>query len=353
MEPIYEYLEINTKDIWPFEADSYLKSQRTDEQIYNLRNILEHLIVSKRSIQVDNNQLITIQPFVTIEDYDNGLAKEYWVRHINELSETKSQADRVRLGYFNILDRKGIDSFFSYEQDIEIDKTNDQFDFWFALKLSQYDKGLKHIPTFLEYQLKRNFEMDKKSFDDFLQIIEVQYTDEIISNRVMKIVRNWIIKKYEEQNRYGQYLGKNRTFCFNKLKEDSLFTEKSEVLIIVTDFLDALRRSSFIDSKLKGKEFIRFFEPKEFEQQERFEWLESNDLLKRFILQLANSGVIVTLKGKDKWLIARDCFVKKRNNEISNYDPEKLENSSGKESSKSELLEKEIKNFVAKIKKLL
>ncbi len=352
MEPLYDYLAINTLDVWSFESREYLSGKRTDEQIYNLQNILERQILISRREQINRNQRVTIEPIITIKDYDQGINKEYWVRHVNDLLGAKTLSDRVNLGFFNVLDQ-GLDSFFSFEQNLEIDITNDQFDFWFALKLSQFDTGLKHIPTFLEYQLKKNFEMDKKSFDDFLQIIEVQYTDEIISNRVMKIIRIWIIKKYEEQNRYGQYLGKNRTFCFNKLKEDSLFTEKSDVLIIVTDFLDALRRSSFIDSKIKGKEFIRFFEPKEFEQQDRFEWLESNDLLKRFILQLANSGVIVTLKGKDKWLIARDCFVKKRNNEISNYDPEKLENSSGKESSKSELLEKEIKNFVAKIKKLL
>ena len=152
MEPILDYLDVNTIDIWTFEANQYLNEKRTDEHIIKVKSALEHQIVMSRRDQINKKLTVTINPIVTIDDYDNGTNRDYWVRHVREILGTKTIRDRVNLGYFNVFDA-GLDSFFSLEQSILIDKENDQLDFWFALKLSQYKSGIKHIPDFLNYQM--------------------------------------------------------------------------------------------------------------------------------------------------------------------------------------------------------
>jgi hypothetical protein len=326
MEPIYDYFQINTKDIWPFEADKYLKSHRTDEQIYNLRNILEHLIVSTRSIQVDSNELITIQPFVTIEDYDNGTAKEYWVRHINEISVTKSQADRVRLGYFNVLDRKGIDSFFSYEQDIEIDRTNDQFDFWFALKLSQYVSGIKHIPEFLNYQLQEVFNSDISVFCEFLEEVILQYQDEFIDDKVCKKTEKWIVSQrvelIDKQDllktkaapksalQVKQYTGGYRTFLLRKAESNVRYLNSAKNEMALHELWNDLVQAGILKQQTIEK-FRAIFLNVPIKKENRVDWSKSIKSLIEFVRALINSKRIVELDNVDHWLVTMDCFTLK------------------------------------------
>lgn len=361
MEPIYEYFEINTIDIWPFEADMYLKSQRTDEQIYNLRNILEHLIVSKRSIQVDNNQLITIQPFVTIEDYDNGLAKEYWVRHISELRETKSQADRVRLGYFNILDRKGIDSFFSYEQDIEIDKTNDQFDFWFALKLSQYSTGIKFIDQFLDYHFYETFNSDTNRYLDFLEEVVLQYKNELFDDRICVKTERWVTshkadisEKYVSQNSIDvkkfkpmekQLTGGYRTFLLIKAESDPVYFDRAINYEALTELWNGLLHAGIIE-KLKIENLKAIFLKTPIKNENRIVWSKSIKSLIEFVKALMNSKRIVEFGGVDHWLVTMDCFVLKHSKEIKFKSLSKPESKDSPYKHEIELI---VQKFVSKL----
>jgi hypothetical protein len=361
MEPIYEYFEINTKDIWPFEADMYLKSQRTDEQIYNLRNILEHIIVTKRSIQVDNDQLITIQPFVTIEDYDNGLAKEYWVRHINELSETKSQADRVRLGYFNILDRKGIDSFFSYEQDIEIDKTNDQFDFWFAHKLSQYSTGIKFIDQFLNYHFYETFNSDTIRYLDFLEEVVLQYKNELFDDRVCVKTDRWvtsrkadILEKHVSRNPKDvekfkptekQYTGGYRTFMLLKAESNPVYFDLAINDKALTQLWNGLLHAGIIEkSKIENLKAIFLKTP--IKKENRIVWSKSIKSLIEFVKVLMKSKRIVDFSGVDHWLVTMDCFVLKHSKEIKF---KSLSQPDSKDSPLRKDIELMVQNFFAKL----
>ena len=86
MDPILDYLDINTIDIWTFEANQYLSKKRTHEQIIKVKSELEHEIVMSRRQQINKNLTVTINPIVTIDDYDNGTNKDYWVRarHTNQ-----------------------------------------------------------------------------------------------------------------------------------------------------------------------------------------------------------------------------------------------------------------------------
>ncbi|MFC5047899.1 hypothetical protein ACFSTE_00630 [Aquimarina hainanensis] len=43
------------------------------------------------------------------------------------------------------------DDLYQYGQTIIIEMENPDFDYWFALKLRQYDTDLKHLKVFLDY----------------------------------------------------------------------------------------------------------------------------------------------------------------------------------------------------------
>jgi hypothetical protein len=361
MEPIYEYFEINTKDIWPFEADMYLKSQRTDEQIYNLRNILEHLIVSKRSVQVDNNQLITIQPFVTIEDYKNGIAQQYWARHINEIRETKSQADRVRLGYFNILDRKGIDSFFSYEQDIEIDRTNDQFDFWFALKLSQYCTGIKFIDQFLNYHFIESFKSDIVEYSDFLEEVILQYKNELFDERIFVKTERWVSSlkedisgKYVLQNskeaaksksKERNFSGEYRTFVLKKAEFNSGYFNSIKNQSAIHELWSDLVQAGMLKHQTIEK-FKSVFLKVNIKRENRINWSGSIKSLVEFVTALTTSNKIVEFGDVDHWLVAIECFTVKNSKDLkftSLYKPESKDSPFRKD------IELMVQKFLAKL----
>ena len=90
MEAIFNYYEINTIDIWPFEAHQYLMGNRTDEQTYRLKSILETEIIKTRKEKIQLNKTVAIEPFVTVADFDNDSKTEYWLRHLKEFENAKS-----------------------------------------------------------------------------------------------------------------------------------------------------------------------------------------------------------------------------------------------------------------------
>jgi hypothetical protein len=155
----------------------------------------------------------------------------------------------------------------------------------------------------------------------------------------------------EEINPFHQYTGDYRTLCLKQLLTDSTFLEKAEVLLAISDLLKELKKQKFIKSDLIVTEFIKLFGTGRLTSEERFIWLKSNFTLKRFVLIITNSGIIVPLKDKDKWLIAANCFVKSKNEELLEYDPEKLENSRGSDSLDTDGLHRMINEFVDLIKK--
>ena len=61
MEAILDYYEINTHDIWVFEAYQYLINKRSDDQIDHIKNILEQQILKTRREQIQLNKTITIE----------------------------------------------------------------------------------------------------------------------------------------------------------------------------------------------------------------------------------------------------------------------------------------------------
>jgi hypothetical protein len=325
MEPILDYFDINTIDIWSFEADQFLSQKRTDEQIMKVKSALEHQIMVSRGEQIVQNLPVTITPIVTITEYDNGTNAEYWVRHVREILNTKTISDRVNLGYFNVFD-SGLDSFFSLEQNILIDNKNEQYDFWFALKLSQYVSGIKYIPEFLNYQLQEVFNSDISAFCEFLEEVILQYQDEFINEKVCKRIEKWIVSQrvelIDKQDllktkaapksalQEKQYTGGYRTFLLRKAESNVGYFNLAKNEMALHELWNDLVQAGILKQQTIEK-FRAIFLNVPIKKENRVVWSKSIKSLIEFVKALINSKRIVELGDVDHWLVTMDCFTLK------------------------------------------
>lgn len=339
MEPILDYLDVNTFDIWTFEANQYLTNNRTDEHIIKVKSALELQIVISRREQINNNLSVTINPIVTIDDYDNGVNKDYWVRHVREIGDTKTIHDRVNLGYFNVFDA-GLDSFFSLEQYILIHKDNEQFDFWFALKLSQFKSGIKYIPDFLNYQMQEVYNFDVVVFCEFLEVVILQYKDEFIDEKVCLITEKWILSQRVEisekqdgvfNSNIEQYKKKGdyKTFLLKDVEFNPAYFKSDINESALHEFWQNLKLAGYIkDTKID--DFKALFLNTSINKDNRIVWNKSIKSLTEFVKALMNSNKIVGLSGVDHWFITMECFRGKKSQEIefkSLYKPDSNDSS--------------------------
>jgi hypothetical protein len=360
MEPILDYLDVNTFDIWTFEANQFLIEKRTDEQIIKVKSALEHQIIMSRREQINKNLTVTINPIVTINDYDNGTDKDYWVRHEREIGETKTIHDRVNLGYFNVYDA-GIDSFFSLEQYIVIDKENDQYDFWFALKLSQYKSGIKHIPDFLNYQMQEVFHLDADAFCEFLEEVILQYKDEFIDEKVCQKTEKWIeSQKPEIAEQHVSLITKEivksepkekrftvgyRTFLLRKAESNVGYFNSRRNESALHELWNDLVHAGLIEKQTIEK-FKSIFLNVPIKKENRIVWSKSIKSLIEFVRALINSKRIVELGGVDHWLVTIECFVLKNSKEIKF---KSLSQPESKDSPFKEEIELMVQKFCAKL----
>ncbi len=331
MEPIFENFEINTLDIWPYESSQFLNEKRTSEQIKRIKTDLEFLIVNTRREQILNKKPKTIFPFVTAEDYDNGTNKQYWGRYINEIFAAVTLFDRIKLGYFNVIDSNGVDSMFSYEQDIMIDPNNDEFDYWFALKLSQYETGIKYVFEFLDYQHQEVFKSDVSSFCEFLEDVILQFKDDFLDEKVCQKTQKWIeshktkvterneslitTKVVKSDTQEKQIIGKYRTFLIKKAESNPEYFNLNRNDAALVDLWNDMTQAGLI-GKITIEKFKKIFMNFHINKENRIVWLKSIKSLIEFVRALRNSKKIVALDGVDHWLITMECFVMKKSKDI-------------------------------------
>ena len=316
MEANFNDYTIDTIDIWPYEAQQFLSENRSDEHILHLKSILENLIIKTRKEQIQLNKTITIEPFVTVADYDNDSNKEYWIRHVKEFKNATSLKDQVRLHYFNILD-KGIDSFFSLTQEITIDRKNDDFDFWFAMKLGQYKDCVKYISNFLNYQLKVSFKRNFQKMEGFLILLICQYEGELLSEKVVKITQNWINKesnsvKEKKQAKNEINKGEEIEKTIHKTFYLDIVRSQPSILKKETAFIEAfqiLTNNGLISLDTPVDNFNAIFQSKPLEEGDFIKWIGTLIELKWLIQQICKKGICSHIIGIEKWKVAQNCFL--------------------------------------------
>ena len=157
MEPCYDYLEINIFDIWQYERQCFLSSKTDQEHMQKLTSKIQNKIYSyyenKKPISLSKPNKI-VEPFTSRVKYDLGEDKDMFVKHINEWNNrvTKGLKELIYLDYFLLNN-----CFFEYNYDIIVDVKDEDFNYWFYLKLRQYQSNPDKLYNFLEYQFKLNF----------------------------------------------------------------------------------------------------------------------------------------------------------------------------------------------------
>jgi hypothetical protein len=79
----------------------------------------------------------------------------------------------------------------------------------FNLKLRQYKNGLIYLKTFLEYQIKTNFENKVVKFREFMDDCLLQYRD--IDDGIVQAVNNWVKSRENSENRSTEVIDGRQT----------------------------------------------------------------------------------------------------------------------------------------------
>lgn len=78
-----------------------------------------------------------------------------------------------------------------YNNPVIIKRNNLDYEFWFTLKLRQYDGKLSDISNFLKFQLKTNFSKNFSKFSMHIKMCIRQYP-ELLTSRVIETTNEWI-----------------------------------------------------------------------------------------------------------------------------------------------------------------
>src|ERR1700757_359575 len=133
-------------------------------------------------------------------DYINNYTE---IRYPRDLKESEKATNFPFPNYFLHYDRESLyPVIISYGEPLMIPKDDDSFDLFFALKLSLTD--IMEIKSFLEYQLKKNFETKKNKYREYLELILVKYNDFLANGKTDIITNRYISEKLiDKQKKIG------------------------------------------------------------------------------------------------------------------------------------------------------
>jgi hypothetical protein len=178
MEINHNYYEIEIGDIWQHEQAQFLSGKTSNKLAKTIIEKAEELIVKNGDVS------FTVDLDVNASKTD----KSYYLRNLNDYKrDSRTLEGRYDLNYFF-----NKQSCYQYEQSIIIKPELIDFDFWFALKLRQYDAKLIEISNFLNFQQESSFNNNSSEIIDFLKVVIKQFKDEFLSERVIKMVQGWI-----------------------------------------------------------------------------------------------------------------------------------------------------------------
>lgn len=329
MEPNYTHYEIDTGDIWSYECDAFLDGKSTEGIAREVLDKIQ-LVICKRA-----------RPIFGIEKYDgNEESERYYQRQVKKFRDSLSDLEeRYRIEYFFFKDY-----LYQYDYNIIMNPKDQDFEFWFALKLRQYDGKIFSIADFLRYQLTNNFEGNTGEFLQFLKLILRQYRDSLLSQKVVDTVNDWMDDNKEtdaqkaarrsnkEQQKSDTYF---HTFLLKAYEQDAHYFTKN-INAFLEAFLELKSPSHrFIAENTSLEDFKAIFQNRNIPKNNRIVWLGSNVELQWFV-KILNYDLkrIADLK-YDIWIVTTRCFVRKNGDDFGEY---QLRNASGKRKDRYELL---------------
>jgi|SRR5690554_590555 len=242
--------------------------------------------------------------------------------------------------------------FYSFLFPIHVNRSTQDFNLWFALKLRQLNKNLFEVDGFLRYHLIEEFNSDSIDFNDFIRLVVRQYSDDLFSPRLTVTIKEWLnyqdkqtdpkkamVKKALKTidgNFLSFQLAKanpvNKKFLDNRI---SSWTELKEELVLTL----------FMHRSSTAKQLKAIFQNTAILKDQRVIWNGANIELKWFLEYLIEQKGVVEDPGKAKWYLATKCFVNKEGNDFT---IEQLSKANGKNLKRKNLLIQTLDKFFDK-----
>ena len=335
MEVNYTYFEISTGDIWEHERSKFLNGNCSEEFAHKLIHDIR-LLIEPNTEPVYNSEL---------ESND-----EYFQKKVDRYLNVATNLEELyALDYFI-----GYDGIYQYDYDVILGKETSDFEYWFNLKLRQYEDKILLIDEFLSFQLEKSFENKVDEFIKFLKMSIRQFEGEFFTKKVSDTVKDWIegsanqIEEPKVKNKAPIRSNKRE----RKMQEDfdsfllKAFIENPKYFIINAneqmEVLLQLKKNGFIDQAITPSQFQSIFQNKSISTKKQIIWQGSVKELQWFVKYLVyDSKKVVDLKN-DIWLVTAKCFSHKNGTE---YSDTQLRNASGKRIQRKELLESILENL--------
>lgn len=335
MEVNFTYFEINTCDIWDYERSMFLSGKSSEE--------LAHKLIHDIRVLIEPN----VEPVYNSELETN---EEYFQKKVDRyLNVATNLEEMYALDYFI-----GYDGIYQYDYDIIIDKDHQDFEYWFNLKLRQYEDKILMIDEFLSFQLDKIFESKLDDYVKFLKMSIRQYEGDFYTSKVSDTLKDWIETRSNqiEEPKVKSKPSIRSNKGERKMQEDfnsfllKAFVENPKYFIINAneqlEILVQLKKNGFIDSVTTPSQFQSIFQNKSISTKKQIIWQGSVKELQWFVKYLVyDSKKVVDLKN-DIWLVTAKCFSHKNGTE---YSDTQLRNASGKRIQRKELLESILENL--------
>lgn len=340
MEPILDYYAINIIDIWPYERSLFFNEKTTEERVLLVEKKTIKVIVDAANLQQHVEGKSPVEPFTDLKRYDSGEHDGYWVQRLQRWNRASGNSyERIALDYF-----LHQDAFYSFTQDIEIDLTNEDFDFWFSLKLTQYDVNIKHLSQFLDFQLNSTFKDDIPKMREFLKLLLIQYEDEILPPKVVTILNDWTnnLKENLDSQVHAELKNESiievhKTFYLDIVRDQPSILQSNIELI---EAFKLLKNTKLISEDSNFEQFRGIFQLKALDENNLIHWTGTLIELKWLVQEICREGICSHINGIEKWQVAQHCFVIKHKNQWVKIDRyTKISNASGADKNKSKIIE--------------
>ncbi len=305
----YKYYHIDIRDIWAYERDVFLSDRSVGRSFITslLKKVQYRIIYNKREALDYKKELNEF----TYTQYYNLYMGGNFIKHIE-------------IFYFFYKEKM-----YTYKNEILADVREDDFEYWFALKLRQYETGLKHIDTFLHYQLRLYFKKDKEKMYDFLVLLLRQYEGMYFTDRLSLTVEEFmeehlidqeplstvppkesIQKPLRSSHKQREFQGHHKTLVLEKGLKDSSYYSKHAITFARVNRL--LKEAKFIDRKTNEKHFTAIFTTVQIHPSNRIQWIGTIKELQWFVKYLVYDTKKVIHLRNDIWVATLHCFVNKK-----------------------------------------
>jgi hypothetical protein len=175
----YKCFEIDIADIYAYEKEQFLAGSSSKEHARDLMDLVHHYVIKNT------------EPNFGISIYDNGgeSGKAYYERRVKEyIDNTRDLTNLYELNYFIFND-----GCYDYDHEIIVKAIDENFPYFFSLKLKQYKENLFELNGFLTFQLKKSFNNNTTKYKDFLNLQLLQYPA-LFSDSLKDVINNFKVK---------------------------------------------------------------------------------------------------------------------------------------------------------------